>query len=257
MTPTFNLDQNTVTRSPIALPPMNNAKPVIDEAVVQITTLGATLEGNLVIPPQADRIAIFVQADGSCRHNPRNHYLAHFLRQYGLATLIVDLLTLEEQMVCSRAAALHYDLDTLAMRLVAVTDWLQTQPYTDHLKMSYLGLQRGAAVAFLAAIARPQTVEAIVMPAANLEREHLTLPRVLPYLITPTLLIVSDADPQVLEQQQQIVGTLPTGSDLAIVRRSGNLLREASSLELIGQLSSQWLKNLGFQKLPSSPAIVD
>jgi putative phosphoribosyl transferase len=229
MPPTLSINPQTIA-----------PKPVIDEAVVQITTLGATLEGNLVIPANADRIAVFVQADGSCRHNPRNHYLAHFLRQYGLATLLVDLLTLEEQMVCSRAEALHYDLDTLAMRLVAVTDWLQSQPYTDHLQISYLGLQRGAQVGFLAAIARPTAVEAIVIPGNNLQNSHLALP----FVTTPTLLIVSGLEQEMLERNRQILHQLPQGSDLAIVPRATNLLRESSSLEYIGRFTSQWLNKL-------------
>lgn len=212
----------------------------VDEQLIHIQTRGASLDGTLVIPPDARSIAIFVQADGSCRHNPRNHYLAHFLRHYGLATLLVDLLTLEEQMLCSRSECLHFDLETLAMRLVEVTDWLQLNPETQHLQIGYVGLHRGSHVAFLAAIERPQTVGAIVAPSSDLTCLDLALPHVQ----APTLLIVGGLDESGMLHAQKALTLLPLASHLAIVPRSDSLFRESSNLEMLGQLTSQWFNKL-------------
>jgi putative phosphoribosyl transferase len=217
---------NPVLSDP-AVPPHRLSHPVgrpiaAAEQLIQIPTRGTLLEGTMVIPQGAHSIAVFVQADGSCRLNPRNHYLSHILRQYGLATLLVDLTTLEEQMVCSRSESLHCDLETMAMRLVEVTDWLQQDANTAHLPMGYLGLQRGSHVAFLAATERPDRVRTIVATGSNLERLELALP----YIKAPTLLIGGGLDHAGLACHQKILPLLPSGSDLAIVPRAGSLLHE-------------------------------
>ncbi len=213
----------------------------VDEQLIQIKTRGVVLEGTLVMPHDASSIAIFVQTDGSCRLNPRNHYLAHFLRQYGLATLLVDLTTREEQMVSDRAESLHCDLGTLAMRLVEVTDWLQQAPHTQHLQVGYLGLQgNGSHVAFLAATERHDRIKAIVAPNSNLE----TIELALPHVKAPTLLVVGGMDDIGIKRNKRSLRLLPSGSEMAIVPRSDSQFREARNLEFIGQLTSQWFHKL-------------
>jgi putative phosphoribosyl transferase len=215
-------------------------KVAVDEQLICVQTRGASLDGTMVIPPEARSIAIFVQAEGSCRHNPRNHYLAHFLRHYGLATLLVDLLTLEEQMLCSRSECLHFDIKTLAMRLVEVTDWLHQNSATQHLEIGYVGLHQGSRVACLAAIERPEIVRGIVAPGNDWSGLDLALPHVK----APTLLIVGGFDNSGLLQAQRVLSLLPSNSHLAIVPRSDSMFRDSSNLEMLGQLTSQWFKKL-------------
>jgi putative phosphoribosyl transferase len=245
------LSNSVLSKTAFKSPGLNHpaARPIAAaEQLIQIPTRGTLLEGTMVIPAGAHSIAVFVQADGSCRLNPRNHYLSHILRQYGLATLLVDLTTLEEQMVCSRSESLHCDLETMAMRLVEITDWLQQDPNTAPLQIGYLGLYRGSHVAFLAATERPDQVKTIVATGSNLERLELALP----YIKAPTLLIVGGLDQAGLACHQKILPLLPPCSDLAIVPRAGSLLHESQNLAFIGQLTSQWFKKLD---VPAEPTL--
>src|SRR3712207_1878104 len=122
----------------------------------------ATLEGSLGIPDDAGGAVLFAHGSGSGRHSPRNRYVAEVLREAGLATLLVDLLTPEEEEVDLRTRHLRFDIGLLADRLVDATDWLIENPNTRNLRVGYFGASTGAGAALVAAAERPGQVGAIV-----------------------------------------------------------------------------------------------
>src|SRR5438552_5567976 len=108
-----------------------------DERLVRVAAGPVTLEGNLNLPKGARGIVLFAHGSGSSRHSPRNRYVAQLLNQAKLATLLVDLLTSDEEAIDMRTAQLRFDIGLLAERLVAVTDWLTQNPETRHLRVGY------------------------------------------------------------------------------------------------------------------------
>ena len=140
----------------------NSAAQSIDEQLVQVAAGSVTLEGNLTLPEESRAIVLFAHGSGSSRHSPRNRYVARVLNEAKLATLLIDLLTLHEEVVDARTAQLRFDIDLLAERLVDATDWLTQFPDTKHLRIGYFGASTGAAAALAAAAVRPDAVYAIV-----------------------------------------------------------------------------------------------
>src|ERR687890_140456 len=143
---------------------MRPAKPRGEERLVRVAAGPATLEGNLSLPERARRIVLFAHGSGSSRHSPRNRYVAQVLNEAKLATLLVDLLTPDEEAVVLRTAHLRFDIGLLAGRLVGVTDWLTQYPDTRELRIGYFGASTGAAAALVAAAPRPDAVGAPIWP---------------------------------------------------------------------------------------------
>src|SRR5438067_4918668 len=107
------------------------------ERLVQVQAGQVTLEGNLCVPANAAGVVLFAHGSGSSRHSPRNRYVAQVLQDAGLATLLIDLLTSEEERVDMQTAHLRFDIGLLADRLVGATDWLNQQPDTGQLRVGY------------------------------------------------------------------------------------------------------------------------
>lgn len=122
----------------------------------------AVLQGNLGIPARAGGMVFFAHGRGSGRHSPRNRYIAEELQQAGLATLLFDLLTYEEEQLDDLTRQYRFDIGLLAERLVAATDWLALNPSTQHLKQAYFGASTGAATALVAAAWLPDRIRAVV-----------------------------------------------------------------------------------------------
>src|ERR1700726_209179 len=133
-----------------------------EERLVRIATGSVLLEGNLSLPGGARGIVLFAHGSGSSRFSPRNRYVAQLLNQEKLATLLVDLLSPEEETVDLQTAQLRFNIGLLAERLVGVTDWLVRQPDTGPLRIGYFGASTGAAAALVAAAERPKIVRAVV-----------------------------------------------------------------------------------------------
>src|SRR5258707_378739 len=133
-----------------------------EERMVRIAAGLVLIEGNLSLPEGAGGIVLFAHGSGSSRFSPRNRYVAQLLNQARLATLLVDLLSPEEEAVDLRTAQLRFNIGLLAERLVAVTDWLVQQPDTRPLGIGYFGASTGAAAALVAAAERPKIVRAVV-----------------------------------------------------------------------------------------------
>src|SRR5437016_13686016 len=123
----------------------------VEERLVQVSAGSVTLEGNLSLPKESRAIVLFDHGSGSSRHSPRNRYVARLLNEAKLATLLVDLLTLDEEVIDARTAKLRFDIELLAERLVAATDWLTQFPDTQQLRIGYFGASTGAAAALVAA----------------------------------------------------------------------------------------------------------
>src|SRR5579872_392648 len=117
----------------------------VQEQPVQIPWQGVILDGDLSLPESAQGVVLFAHGSGSSRHSPRNRFVAGTLQQRGLGTLLIDLLTSDEERADLRTAHLRFDIDLLARRLVAASDWLAAQPQTQHLKLGYFGASTGAA----------------------------------------------------------------------------------------------------------------
>jgi putative phosphoribosyl transferase len=133
-----------------------------EEHLVRIAAGSVLLEGDLSLPQGAQGIVLFAHGSGSSRLSLRNRYVAQLLNQARLATLLVDLLSPEEEAVDLRTAQLRFNIGLLAERLVAVTDWLVQQPGTRALRIGYFGASTGAAAALVAATERPKIVRAVV-----------------------------------------------------------------------------------------------
>src|SRR6266404_8873228 len=132
------------------------------ERLIRVAAGAVTLEGNLSLPKGADGIVLFAHGSGSSRHSPRNRYVAWLLNQANLATLLVDLLTSDEETIDLRTGHLRFDIELLAERLISVTDWLTQQRDTRRLRIGYFGASTGAGAALVAAAERPELVGAVV-----------------------------------------------------------------------------------------------
>src|SRR3979490_970430 len=134
----------------------------VEEQLVRVPAGPATLEGNLALPGEARAVVLFAHGSGSSRHSPRNRYVARLLNEAKLSTLLIDLLTLDEEVIDARTAQLRFDIGLLAERLVAAPDWLTQFPDTRQLRIGYFGASTGAAAALAAAALRTDVVGAVV-----------------------------------------------------------------------------------------------
>jgi putative phosphoribosyl transferase len=164
---------------------MNSSAPTVEQQLVSVPAGSVTLDGNLTIPQSARAVVLFAHGSGSSRHSPRNRYVARVLNEAKLATLLIDLLTLHEEVVDARTAHLRFDIDLLAERLVDATDWLTQFPDTKGFPIGYFGASTGAAAALAAAAVRPDAVGAIVSRGGRPDLAGAALPRV----PAPTLLM--------------------------------------------------------------------
>ncbi|MFM2062897.1 MAG: hypothetical protein RLZZ507_2567 [Cyanobacteriota bacterium] len=210
------------------------------EQIVSIELGMLRLKGELVVPPEAKGIVVFAHCSGSSRYSTRNHYLAHLLRQQeGLATILIDLLTEEEDAIDQRTQHFRHDIKFMASRLITVTDWLFENPVTRDLKVGYFGVNRGSGAVFLAALARPMNVGAIVCRSGytDLVSESLC------YIQVPTLLIVGGNDCAIMAMNEDAIAEIPTQhKQLEIIPEASHKFSEPGAMEEVGRLASQWFK---------------
>jgi putative phosphoribosyl transferase len=176
-----------------------------EQRLVRIAAGRVLLEGNLSLPEGACGIVLFAHGSGGSRFSPRNRHVAELLNREKLATLLVDLLTPEEEAaVDMRTAELRFNISLLAERLVGVTDWLARQSGTGPLRIGYFGASTGAAAALVAAAERPRIVRAVVSRGGRPDLAGLALARV----EAPTLLIVGGNDTLVIELNRTALAQL-------------------------------------------------
>jgi putative phosphoribosyl transferase len=218
---------------------MNNPlAQTVEEQLVQVPAGSVTLEGNLTLPEESRAIVLFAHGSGSSRHSPRNRYVARVLNEAKLATLLIDLLTLHEEVVDARTAQLRFDIDLLAERLVDATDWLTQFPDTKHLRIGYFGASTGAAAALAAAAVRPDAVRAIVSRGGRPDLAGAALTSVQ----APTLLIVGEHDDQVVQLNRQALTQLRCEKRLVIVPGATHLFEEPGALDEVARLARGWFQ---------------
>jgi putative phosphoribosyl transferase len=206
--------------------------------LVYVSTDSVTLQGNLAIPEGAEGLVLFAHGSGSSRFSPRNRFVARVLREGGLATLLIDLLTSEEEAVDIRTRELRFDIDLLASRLTGTTDWLLRQDITRALNIGYFGSSTGAAAALVAAAERSDVVSAIVSRGGRPDLAAAVLGQV----EAPTLLIVGGRDYQVLDLNEQALAQLEAEKKLEIVPGATHLFEEPGALEQVAELARDWFQ---------------
>ncbi|MEA3407638.1 MAG: dienelactone hydrolase family protein [Chloroflexota bacterium] len=206
--------------------------------LVHVSTDGAIVEANLSIPEGAKGIVLFAHGTGSSRHSPRNNFVADELRDGGLATLLIDLMTPEEKEIDRRTRQVRFDINRLARRVVGATDWLLEQPETQDLNLGYFGSSTGAAGALIAATERPNVVKAIVSRGGRVDLAGAVLDQVR----APTLFIVGGNDYHVLELNRQALQRLTSEKSLEVVTGAGHLFEEPGALDEVARLAREWFQ---------------
>jgi dienelactone hydrolase len=196
------------------------------------------IEGDLRIPERAAAMVVFAHGSGSSRHSPRNKYVAEVLNDAGIATLLIDLLTPDEEAVDLRTAHLRFDIGLLAQRLAVVTEWLHGQSATAALHVGYFGASTGAAAALVAAAKHPAIVEAVVSRGGRPDLADTWLMKV----HAPTLLIVGGNDDIVIQLNYQAAMELRVDHRVEIIPGAGHLFEEEGALEIVANLARQWFE---------------
>ena len=203
------------------------------------------IEGDLILPTSgtsAKGIVIFAHGSGSSRHSPRSKYVAHVLNDVSIATLVVDLLTLEEETVDNLTKEHRFNIALLAQRLISCTDWTLHNPELKNLKIGYFGASTGAAAALVAAAARPNLIRVIVSRGG---RPDLAGKEVLNQIEAPTLLIVGGNDKKVLELNQnalKMLTRIEKKKKLILVPNATHLFEEEGALEEVARRASGWFE---------------
>ena len=208
------------------------------EQSVRVRAGAVTLDGDLTLPDGARAIVLFAHGSGSSRLSPRNRHVADLLNEAGLATLLVDLLTPEEEMTDARTARLRFDIRLLAQRLVEVTDWLRERAETRGLRVGYFGASTGAAASLVAAAIRPEAVGAIVSRGGRPDLAG----RALSLVRAPTLLIVGGEDGVVIELNREALAELRAEATLVIVPGATHLFEEPGALDEVARLAREWFE---------------
>lgn len=194
------------------------------------------LVGDLVVPADARGIVLFAHGSGSSRHSPRNRMVADALHRRALATVLVDLLTRDEEMVDDRTGELRFDIGLLTGRLVGIVDWLATGQPANGLPIGLFGASTGAAAALSAAACRPDQVYAVVSRGGRPDLAGADLRRVR----AETLLLVGGLDDEVLRLNHQALAELDAGARLQVVPGATHLFEEPGALEQVAHEAGEW-----------------
>jgi putative phosphoribosyl transferase len=204
------------------------------DQIVRIPANGINLEGALVIPSSARGIVLFAHGSGSSRHSPRNNFVARVLQKAGMATLLMDLLTREEDSVYQN----RFDIDLLTWRLERATQWIMEQTETNSLVIGYFGASTGAAAALQAAATFGPSIGAVVSRGGRPDLAMAALDRVQ----SPTLLIVGGLDDVVIDLNRKAYRKLKAEKHLAIVPGATHLFEEPGTLEEAARLAADWFE---------------
>jgi dienelactone hydrolase len=206
------------------------------DTVVRVPAAGVVLDVEVTRPPQACGLVLFAHGSGSSRLSPRNRMVADRLSGVGLATVLTDLLTADEERVDAVSAELRFDIGLLAHRLTGIIDWITGQPGLGTLPLGLFGASTGAAAALLAAAARPSQVRAVVSRGGRPDLAGDQLTRV----SAPTLLIVGGRDQQVLRLNETAAGRLGGPVTVWIVPGATHLFEEPGALEQVAGAAAEW-----------------
>ena len=206
---------------------------------VEVRTDGALLRGDLRIPGVPCGIVLFAHGSGSGRLSPRNRYVAERLNDKGLATLLLDLLTEEEERVDAQTGQLRFDIGLLTDRLSGATNWLKTDADLRGYPVGYFGASTGAAAALAASVRHPSAVQAVVSRGGRPDLAEAILGRV----TAPTLLIVGSLDDVVIQLNEEALEGINSEVALEIVPGASHLFEEPGKLEEVSKLAGNWLQS--------------
>lgn len=200
-------------------------------------TLGkARLHGDLCVPPAAVGLVVFVHGSGSSRHSPRNQNVAHCFNELGLATLLFDLLTADEQAIDEITRQLRFDIPLLSQRLTGVVDQLGNEARLRELRIGLFGASTGAAAALITAASRPADIAAVVSRGGRVDLADQSLPRVK----AASLFLVGSRDLEVLELNREAAARLQCVHQLQVVPGATHLFEEHGTLEQVARLAGDW-----------------
>ena len=205
------------------------------EQLVRIPVDQVLIEGLLVLPAASTGLVLFAHGSGSSRHSPRNNYVAGVLHARGVGSLLLDLLTPEED----QDYRTRFDIPLLTQRLLAATRWLGRQPLTQSLPLGYFGASTGAAAALMAAAAEGPAIQAVVSRGG---RPDLAGPEALARVGCPTLLLMGSRDEEVLELNQQAAAHLRCPHRLSVVPGATHLFEEPGTLEEVARQAADWVE---------------
>jgi putative phosphoribosyl transferase len=207
-----------------------------DTSPVRVRIGDQFLNGDLGMPPRPHGIVLFAHGSGSSRYSPRNQYVARALERRDLATLLIDLLTPQEEAIDDRTAEYRFDIPMLASRLVTVVDWLGRQKDTASLPIGLFGASTGGGAALMAAANRPHNIAAVVSRGG---RPDLAGP-CLAQVFAPTLLVVGGRDAAVIQMNRDAMKQMRGEVTLEIVPGATHLFEERGALERVAELAGDW-----------------
>jgi len=207
-----------------------------EENAVRIPVDKTTIEGNLVMPPHAKGVVLFAHGSGSGRFSPRNQYVAKVLNQAGIATLLIDLLTKQEEEEDLQTGQFRFDINLLAQRLIGATEWLRKNPRTKNLAFGYFGASTGAAAALISAAKLPEGIKAVVSRGGRPDLAWDYIPNVK----APTLFIVGGNDTVVIDLNKKALKNFSAQKKLEIVPGASHLFEETGKLEEVAKLAASW-----------------
>jgi putative phosphoribosyl transferase len=210
----------------------------IDREAVRIDLGRVSVEGDLDVPADAAGLVIFAHGSGSSRFSRRNRAVAATLQRSGFATLLLDLLTRQEEAEDERTGRHRFDIPLLGARVVGAADWAGTRPEVAKLPLALFGASTGAAAALIAAAIRPALTRAVVSRGGrpDLAEEALT------HVSAPTLLIVGSEDVPVVEMNRQAMRRMHAPVTLEIVPGATHLFEEPGALEEVARLAADWCR---------------
>lgn len=195
---------------------------------------GVRLEGALALTEGSQGVVLFAHGSGSSRHSPRNNFVASVLRKAGLSTLLMDLLTREEDMDYDT----RFDIDLLSRRLQSATRWLMEDDAAKRLKIGYFGASTGAAAAMKASVSMGAYVGAIVSRGGRPDLAAESLPEVK----APTLLIVGGMDDVVIELNRGAYDSLNAEKEMVVIPGATHLFEEPGAIEEVANLAARWFR---------------
>jgi pimeloyl-ACP methyl ester carboxylesterase len=208
-----------------------------DQGLVRVEAGGVELEGNLIVPYAAQGLVLFAHGSGSSRFSSRNRYVAKVLREGGLGTLLIDLLTPREEALDERTRHLRFDIEMLADRLIGTAKWLAARGETGSLALGLFGASTGGGAALVAAAREPGLVSAVVSRGGRPDLAGDALPRVQ----APTLLIVGGDDVPVIAMNREAYDRMTAVRRMEIVPGASHLFEEPGTLEVVARQARDWL----------------
>lgn len=216
---------------------MNNPTQTSTPREVRIPAGKAWLYGDLTTPPGFTGLVLFAHGSGSGRHSARNRQVAQRLQQAGIATLLFDLLTVQEEQVDLRTREHRFDIPLLTQRMQHATEWAWAQQELRHAPIGYFGASTGSAAAIIAAARLGERIAAVVSRGG---RPDLAGPAALAAVTAPTLLIVGGADHNVIELNQEAFQRLQCPKNLLVVPGATHLFEEPGALDQVAQEAAAW-----------------